>query len=82
VSFGAGTPADPSRRTRLDYVLLDCAETRDRELLIFETGAAMIVHALDRPDLVPYKPRQMTKIFAAFQDMLRRRAASRARAAS
>ena len=70
------------RRAGLDYVLLDCAETRDGELLIFEAGTAMIIHALDPKDLFPYKAPQMTKIFAAFQDMLRRRAAPRVRAAS
>ncbi len=70
------------RRTGLDYVLLDCAETRDGELLIFEAGTAMIVHALDRQDLFPYKPPQMTRVFSAFQNMLRRRAAPPARAAS
>ncbi len=67
------------RRTGLDYVLLDCAETHDRDLLIFEAGTAMIIHALDRQDLFPYKPPQMTKIFSAFQNMLRRRAAHPAR---
>ncbi len=71
-----------TRRAGLDYVLLDCAETRDGELLIFEAGTAMIIHALDPQHLFPYKPPQMTKIFSAFQDMLRRRAAPRVRAAS
>ena len=66
-----------ARRTGLDYVLLDCAETRDGDLLIFEAGTAMIVHALDPQHLFPYKPPQMTKIFTAFQDMLRRRAEPR-----
>ncbi len=70
------------RRTGLDYVLLDCAETRDGELLIFEAGTAMIIHALDPNNLLPYKPSQMTKIFSAFQDMLCRRAAPGVRAAS
>jgi hypothetical protein len=78
----AGALEEVWRRVGLDYVVLDCAETRDGALLIFEAGAAMIVHALDPKDLFPYKPPQMTRIFAAFQDMLRRRAAPQVRAAS
>ncbi|MCI4677170.1 hypothetical protein K9U39_12975 [Rhodoblastus acidophilus] len=69
-------------RTGLDYVLLDCAETREGELLIFEAGTAMIVHALDPAELFPYKPPQMQKIFAAFEAMIRRKGAPRVRAAS
>ncbi len=55
------------QRTGLDYVLLDCAETATGDLLIFEAGTAMIVHALDPVDIFPYKPRNMEKIFAAFE---------------
>jgi len=32
----------------------------------------MIVHAMDHPDLFPYKRPQMDKVFRAFQMMLRR----------
>jgi hypothetical protein len=73
------------QRTGLDYVLLDCAETATGDLLIFEAGTAMIVHSLDPVDIFPYKPRNMEKIFAAFESMLRRKAdaaAARIRAAS
>jgi hypothetical protein len=44
----------------------------DGRLLIFEVGNGMIVHAMDHPDLFPYKRPQMDKVFSAFQMMLRR----------
>ena len=31
----------------------------------------MIVHSMDPPELFPYKPPQMKKVFGAFQAMLR-----------
>ncbi|WP_210254924.1 RimK family alpha-L-glutamate ligase [Methylocapsa sp. S129] len=63
-----------ARRSGLDYLIMDCAETRDGELLIFEVGSAMIVHAMDPEDVFPYKASQMKKLFGAFQAMLRSRA--------
>lgn len=59
---------------RLDYFAIDCAETRDGALLLFEADIAMIVHAMDPPEIYPYKGPQMRKVFAAFRAMLRRRA--------
>ncbi|MBF0562614.1 MAG: hypothetical protein HQL37_11455 [Alphaproteobacteria bacterium] len=58
-------------RVGLDYFVIDCAETRDGELLLFEADTAMIIHDMDPPDLFPYKSPQMKKVFAAFQAMLR-----------
>jgi hypothetical protein len=58
----------------LDYLPLDCAETRDGRLLIFESGTNMIVHSMDPPDLFPYKKAQMDKVFRAFETMLRHQA--------
>ena len=58
-------------RVGLDYFGLDCAETRDGKLLIFEADVAMIVHAMDAPDMFPYKQQQMRKVFAGFREMLR-----------
>jgi hypothetical protein len=58
----------------LDYVLVDCAETRNGELLIFEADHCAIVHDMDPVNVYPYKPAQMHKIYAAFVDMLKRRA--------
>jgi len=62
-------------RLGLDYFGIDSAETADGRLLVFEVDVAMIVHDMDPPDLFPYKQPQMTKVFEAFQAMLRRRAA-------
>ncbi len=58
------------QRTRLDYVCIDCAETRDGQLLIFEVDHTMVVHAMDPENLFPYKQVHMEKIKAAFLDFL------------
>ena len=65
-----------ARRSGLDYLIMDCGETPDGKLLIFEVGNAMIVHAMDPEDIFPYKTIQMRKLFGAFQAMLRKRAAA------
>lgn len=57
-------------RTGLDYLGIDCGETPDGRLLIFEVDSNMIVHAIDPVDLFPYKQPQMRKVFAAFREML------------
>jgi glutathione synthase/RimK-type ligase-like ATP-grasp enzyme len=62
-----------SSRVGLDYFGIDCAETADGRLLLFEADIAMIVHAMDSPAIFPYKPPQMQKVFDAFRAMLRRR---------
>jgi hypothetical protein len=69
-----------AERTGLDYLPFDCGETRDGKLLLFELGTNMIVHAMDPPDVFPYKRPQMVKVFAAFEDMLRRRGGAAAEA--
>ena len=61
-------------RVGLDYYTIDCAETRDGRLLIFEADAEAIIHSMDPVDLFPYKPPQMRKVFAAFASMLHRHA--------
>ncbi len=61
-------------RTGLDYFAIDCAELSDGRLLLFEADIAMIVHAMDPPDIFPYKGPQMRKVFAAFRTLLRQRA--------
>jgi hypothetical protein len=58
-------------RLGLDYLGIDCAETRDGRLLLFEADVAMIVHAMDPPDPFAYKKAPMHKLFAAFEAMLR-----------
>jgi len=63
-------------RVGLDYFGIDCAETADGRLLLFEADIAMIVHAMDNPDVFPYKRPQMRKVFDAFAALLRRKAAT------
>ncbi|MDQ6967702.1 MAG: hypothetical protein Q9M14_03360 [Mariprofundaceae bacterium] len=54
----------------LDYLIIDCAESDDGQLLIFEVDTSAIVHDMDSMDIFPYKKPQMRKIFEAFQAML------------
>jgi hypothetical protein len=63
--------------TGLEYLPFDCAETHDGKLLLFELGTNMIVHAIDPPDIFPYKQPQMEKVFGAFQAMLRKKGNSK-----
>ena len=58
----------------LDFIVLDCAETPDGSLPIFEVDTTAIVHALDDPELYPYKKPEMLKVFSAFRKMLVARA--------
>lgn len=58
------------QRLGLDYLVLDCAETRDGALLLFEADNSAVVHAMDSPELYPYKQPQMRKVFDAFQALL------------
>lgn len=62
--------AEIARRTGLDYVGLDCAETRDGSLLVFEADNTLIVHDMDSPSVFPYKAGHMQNLFDAFQAML------------
>jgi glutathione synthase/RimK-type ligase-like ATP-grasp enzyme len=69
-------------RIGLDYFTIDCAETKNGSLLIFEADNTAIVHDMDPPEIFPYKAPQMRKVFDAFASMLDRRARhSRERAA-
>jgi hypothetical protein len=63
-----------AERVGLEYFGIDCGETPEGELLIFEADVAMIVHDMDPPDLFPYKRPQMRKVFDAFRAMLARAA--------
>lgn len=77
VAFGArhgAALAEMSKRIGLDYFTIDCAENQQGELLIFEADNTAVVHNMDSPDVFPYKQPQMKKIFAAFVEMLSRRA--------
>jgi glutathione synthase/RimK-type ligase-like ATP-grasp enzyme len=59
-------------RMGLDYLVIDCGETPDGKLLIFEADNLGFIHALDPVDIYPYKRPQMRKIFGAFYEMLRK----------
>jgi len=67
---GAKVLAHVADRVGLDYFIVDCAETKSGSLLIFEADNTAIVHNMDPPDVFPYKPPQMRKLFDAFADML------------
>jgi glutathione synthase/RimK-type ligase-like ATP-grasp enzyme len=62
--------AEINRRIGLDYVGIDCAETADGALLIFEIDNAMIVHGMDPVDKFAYKKPVMQKVFTAFRGLL------------
>ncbi|NRB39700.1 MAG: hypothetical protein HRU20_14745, partial [Pseudomonadales bacterium] len=53
-----------------DYFGIDCAETQDGKLLVFEVGTSMVVHDMDSRTLFPYKKSQMQKIFSAFRQFI------------
>ena len=60
-------------RLALDYFTVDCAETKDGALLIFEADNTAVVHNMDPAAIFPYKGPQMRRIFDAFAAMLERR---------
>ncbi len=66
--------AEIAKRMSLDYIGIDCSETQDGKLLVFEVDSDMIVHNMDPEDVFPYKHPQMEKLFSAFQNMLTRAA--------
>jgi glutathione synthase/RimK-type ligase-like ATP-grasp enzyme len=70
----AAALAGMAERIGLDYFTVDCAQNKRGELLIFEVDNTAVVHNMDSPELFPYKPPQMRKIFEAFAAMLYRRA--------
>ncbi len=59
-----------NQRMGMQYLGIDCAETQDGKLLIFEIDNAMVVHAMDPVDMYPYKKPTMQKVFNAFRQML------------
>ncbi len=63
-----------AKRINLEYFAIDCAETKNEELLIFEAGNTMIVHNMDPSGVYPYKEPQMLKVFDAFIKMIDRHA--------
>ena len=63
------------QRLGLEYLVIDCAQTAQGELLVFEVDPGAVVHAMDPTDLFPYKPAAMQKVFDAFCAMVLRHAA-------
>ncbi len=59
-------------RCGLDYLCIDCAETRDGQLLVFEIDHVMVVHSMDSLALFPFKHVHMAKLRHAFEDYLYR----------
>ena len=57
-------------RLGLNYLVIDCAETHQGDLLIFEADNLGFVHAMDSVDIYPYKQSTMKKVFSAFYKML------------
>ena len=62
--------AEIDRRIGLPYLGIDCAETPDGRLLIFEVDNAMVVHSMDDEGMYPYKRPAMNKVFTAFRQLL------------
>jgi len=58
------------RLVGLAYYSMDCAETQDGRLLVFEIDSGAVVHSMDPVDIFPYKAPQMERVFAAFRQML------------
>ncbi len=54
----------------LEYFGVDCAESSDGRLIVFEADNALIVHDMDSDQVFPYKKPQMQNIFSAFVDMV------------
>lgn len=57
-------------RVGLEYLCIDCAETIDGELLVFEVDHTMVVHAMDSKALFPHKQVHMLKVKRAFENLL------------
>ena len=66
----AGAFAALSQSVGLDYFGIDCAQTHDGRLLVFEVDIAMIVHDMDSETIFPYKKPAMRQVFATFQRSL------------
>ncbi len=62
--------AEMHKRLGLDYLVMDCSETPDGKLFVFEADNIMIVHDMDPEDIYPYKKPAMQKLFAAFAGFL------------
>jgi glutathione synthase/RimK-type ligase-like ATP-grasp enzyme len=60
-----------SERFGLEYLVVDCAQSRDGDLLVFEVDPGAVVHSMDPVSLFPYKPQAMEKVYAAYRSMVK-----------
>ena len=61
-----------SRRMKLEYLVMDCAQTRTGDLLLFEIDHGGVVHAMDVESIFPYKNGHIAKARMAFHALLQR----------
>jgi hypothetical protein len=59
-----------SQRMQLEYLVMDCAQTRDGDLLLFEIDHGGVVHAMDVESIFPYKNAHILKAKQAFCALL------------
>ncbi len=59
---------------QLEYFGIDCGETQDGKLLIFEADNALVVHNMDQPEIFPYKGPHMHRVFREFREMMLKKA--------
>jgi hypothetical protein len=64
------------QRFGLEYLVMDCAETAEGELLVFELDPGAVVHSMDPPEQFGYKRPAMQKVFEAFRALLLKTAQS------
>ncbi|WPB58798.1 RimK family alpha-L-glutamate ligase [Xylophilus sp. GOD-11R] len=59
-------------RIGLDYLVVDCGETPEGDLLVFEVDPGAVVHRMDPPEVFSYKRACMDKLYAAFDTLVMR----------
>ena len=57
-------------RMQLEYLVMDCAETAEGDLLLFEIDHGGVVHAMDLARIFPYKSEHIRKVQKAFSELL------------
>jgi phosphoserine aminotransferase len=60
------------QRMKLEYLVMDCAQTRSGDLLLFEIDHGGVVHAMDVETIFPYKNEHINKAQRAFHALLQR----------
>jgi glutathione synthase/RimK-type ligase-like ATP-grasp enzyme len=57
-------------RLALEYLVMDCGETPNGDLFVFEADTIMIVHDMDDENIYPYKKPVMKVLFDAFAEFV------------